>query len=378
MNFAWSEEQRDIRDLARRILSDLVDDETVTKAQHDGEPYLRDAWKALSEAELMSLSLSEEAGGGGMSEEELSILLREIGRVGAPLPVMSTIVLAALPLDRYGDDAQKKRAITALAPTPEIVGAWEEIGRRDVFQPATTLTRNDDGSYTLNGAKTHVEAAADAKEFVVTATLDGKPVLLTAAAGDGVTVTPQDATNLTIVYEVRFENVAVDASQIIVQGDEAQEALQWLVDHLLMAQSSLMLGLAETALNLTAAHAVDRVQFGQPIATFQAVGQRSADAYIDLQTFELAVWRVAWLQANGHPSTDAAQKAKFVAAQVSHRIGSTAMHIHGGIGFDRDYPLYRYFLGIKLLEFSFGNASEQLKHIGARYAAAATPTEHLS
>lgn len=373
MNFAWSEEQKDIRDLARRILKDLVTDDVVTKAQNDGEPYLTGAWQALSEAELMSLSLSEAAGGGGMGEEELSILLREIGRVGAPLPVMSTLVLAAIPLDRFGNDAQKKRATAALAATPEIVGAWAEIGRRDVFQPATTLRSNGDGAYTLDGVKTHVEAAADAKEFVVTAELDGKPVLLLASAGDGVTITPQDATNLTIVYEVRFESVAVSEAQIIVKGDAAQEALEWLFDHLLMAQSSLMLGLAETTLNLTATHAIEREQFGQPIASFQAVGQRCADAYIDLQTLELAVWRVAWLQANGHPSTDAAQKAKFVAAQTGHRIAATASHIHGGIGFDRDYPLYRYFLGLKLLEFSFGNAKEQLKNIGARIAAAATP-----
>lgn len=370
MNFAWSEEQRDIRELARRILKDLVNDDVVTQAQRDGQPYLQDAWKALSEAELMSLSLSEEAGGGGMGELELSILLREIGRVGAPLPIMSTLILAALPLDQYGNAEQKKSAIRALAPTPEIVGAWSEIGRRDVFDPATTLSKNSDGSYTLNGVKTHVEAAQDAKEFVVTAQLDGKPVILLANNGEGVTVTPQQATNLTIVYEVRFQDVRVQEAQIVVQGDAAQEALDWLVDRVLMAQSSLMLGLAETTLDLTATHAVDRVQFGQPIATFQAVGQRCADAYIDLQSLELAVWRVAWLQANGHPSHDAAQKAKFVAAQTSHRIGATATHIHGGIGFDRDYPLYRFFLGLKILEFSFGNAKEQLQQIGARFAQA--------
>lgn len=374
MNFAWSEEQRDIRELARRILKDLVNDDVVTQAQRDGQPYLQDAWKALSEAELMSLSLSEEAGGGGMGELELSILLREIGRVGAPLPIMSTLILAALPLDQFGNADQKKRAIRALAATPEIVGAWAEVGRRDVFQPATTLTQSSDGSYTLTGVKTHVEAAQDAKEFVVTAQLDGKPVLLIAKNGDGVTVTPQQATNLTIVYEVRFDSVSVQDNEILVQGQAAQDALDWLVDRLLMAQSSLMLGLAETTLDLTAKHAVDRVQFGQPIATFQAVGQRCADAYIDLQALELAVWRVAWLQANGHASHDAAQKAKFVAAQTSHRIGATATHIHGGIGFDRDYPLYRFFLGLKILEFSFGNAKEQLQKIGERFAnAAQTP-----
>lgn len=374
MNFAWSEEQRDIRELARRILKDLVNDDVVTQAQRDGQPYLQDAWKALSEAELMSLSLSEEAGGGGMGELELSILLREIGRVGAPLPIMSTLILAALPLDQFGNADQKKRAIRALAATPEIVGAWAEVGRRDVFQPATTLTQNSDGSYTLTGVKTHVEAAQDAKEFVVTAQLDGKPVLLIAKNGDGVTVTPQQATNLTIVYEVRFDSVSIQDNEILVQGQAAQDALDWLVDRLLMAQSSLMLGLAETTLDLTAKHAVDRVQFGQPIATFQAVGQRCADAYIDLQALELAVWRVAWLQANGHASHDAAHKAKFVAAQTSHRIGATATHIHGGIGFDRDYPLYRFFLGLKILEFSFGNAKEQLQKIGERFAnAAQTP-----
>lgn len=370
MEFTWSEEQKDVRDLSRRILTDLVTDDAVKKYEADGEPYMRAVWKALSESELLSLSLSEEAGGAGMGEMELSILLREIGRVGATLPVLGTLVLAALPLDYIGGAELHQRIPKIVGQTPSSTGAWAEIGRRDPFQPTTTLTKDGD-VYRVTGVKTHVEAAEDVRAFVVNAQLDGEPALIMVAAGNGVTIEKQQATNLSTLYQVSFDQAEVPPEHVLAVGDKARDVIGWTIDRLMMAQASLMLGLADTTLRLTATHATDRVQFGQPIAMFQAVGQRVADAYIDLQGMELQVWRAAWTQAQGLDSTDVAQKAKFVAAEAGHRIGATATHIHGGIGFDRDYPLYRYFLGMKLLEFSFGGAHVQLQQIGQRFADAA-------
>lgn len=370
MEFTWSEEQKDVRELSRRILTDLVTDDNVKKMEAAGEPYMRDVWKALAESELLGLSVSADAGGAGMREMELSILLREVGRVGAPLPIIGVLVLGILPLDHIGGDELRKRIPKLMGTTPGATGAWAESDRRDPYRPSTTLTKEGD-HYRLTGVKTHVEAAADVRAFVVNAQLDGEPVIVMAANDQGVTVEAQQATNLTTVYQVRFDNVEVPQEHVLAVGDQARETIGWTMDRLLMAQASLMLGLADTALKLTATHAIDRVQFGQPIAMFQAVGQRVADAYIDLQGMELHVWRAAWLQAQGLPSTDAAQKAKFVAAEASHRIGATATHIHGGIGFDRDYPLYRYFLGLKMVEFAFGGAHVQLQQIGERVANAA-------
>lgn len=367
MDFAWTDEQKVIRDLARRILTDLVSDDAIKAFEPTKKSYFARVWEELSRAEILSLPLSEDNGGGGMSELELSLVLKEIGRVAAPIPIMSALIFAAMPLDRFGTGAQKSAAKNAVADTPTITGAWSETQSRDALRPAATLSKTA-GGYLLQGVKTNVEAADVAQAFVVNAQLDGAPALVIARRDATVTLTEQEATNLLTVYQVRFENTPIAAEDVIVLGDKAREAIAWTMDRAWMAQSAIMLGLADTALALTADYATKRVQFGQPIAMFQAVGQRAADCYIDLQSMELMTLRAAWLQAEGLPSTDAAQKAKFVAADGGHRIVAAASHLHGGMGFDRDYPLYRYFLSMKLYEFTHGGANAQLGAIGRRVA----------
>lgn len=369
MNFAWTDEQKDVRELARKILQDLVSDDAVKAFEASGASYLAAAWEALAEAELLSLPLQEATGGGGMSTMELSVLLREVGRVAAPIPVMSALVFAALPLDRFAaSDAQRAAARAAVGRTPTVTGAWMETGSRDPLRPTATLTRKGDG-YTLTGTKTHVEAAEQAETFLVNAQLDGAPALVLARRDASVTETAQEATNLLRVSELRFEATPIAAADVVALGEDAAEAIRWTHAHALVAQASVMVGLAETALALTADYATKRVQFGQPIAMFQAVGQRAADCYIDLQAMELMTQRAAWLQSEGRPSMDAAQKAKLVASEGGHRIVAAASHIHGGMGFDRDYPLYRYFLSMKLFEFTYGGAQAQLGAVGGRIAA---------
>lgn len=115
------------------------------------------------------------------------------------------------------------------------------------------------------------------------------------------------------------------------------------------------LGVVERALEMTAEYARTRIQFGRPIGSFQAVTQRLADAYIDVEALRLALWQAAW-------STGAAEiaTAGFWAAEAGHRVLHTAVHVHGGAGLDVEYPLHRYFLAAKHLEFRLGGATRQL------------------
>lgn len=365
MDFAWTEEQNDVRDLARRILTDLADDDALKAFERSGESYFARAWQELSRSEILSLVLSEANGGGGMTELELSLLLREVGKVAAPIPVMGALVLAAMPLDRFGSPAQKKLALSAVAETPGVVGAWFEAATRDTYRPAATLRANGDGSFTLDGVKTNVEAANVADAFLVNAQLDGAPaVVIARKSADGVQLADQLGTNIQPLFQVSFDGVRIAADDVVATGEDARALILWTLDRALMAQSSVMLGLADQALALTADYATKRVQFGQPIAMFQAVGQRAADCYIDLQAMELMTLRAAWLQSEGMDSSDAARKAKYVASENGHRIVAAASHIHGGMGFDKDYPLYRYFLTMKLYEFTLGGANAQLSAIG--------------
>ncbi|MDR4215747.1 acyl-CoA dehydrogenase family protein, partial [Bacillus paralicheniformis] len=131
------------------------------------------------------------------------------------------------------------------------------------------------------------------------------------------------------------------------------------------------LGVTERALELTAEHARTRVQFERPIGSFQAVAQRLADAYVDVEAIRLTLWQAAWRVSEGLPAETEVASAKFWAADAGHRVAHTAVHVHGGMGIDTDHPLHRYFVAAKRNEFTLGGATAQLRKIGA--ALASTP-----
>ena len=110
----------------------------------------------------------------------------------------------------------------------------------------------------------------------------------------------------------------------------------------------------ERALELTAAYAREREQFGRPIGSFQAVAQRLADAYIDVEAVRLTMWEAAWRVAERLPAPAEIATAKFWAADAGHRVAHTAVHVHGGTGIDVDAPTHRYFIAAKRNEFTLG------------------------
>jgi acyl-CoA dehydrogenase len=124
----------------------------------------------------------------------------------------------------------------------------------------------------------------------------------------------------------------------------------------------------ERALELTAEYSKQRVQFDRPIATFQAVGQRLADGFIDVEAVRLTLWQAAWRLAEGLPAGQEIDTAKFWAADAGHRVAHTAVHVHGGVGIDLDYPLHRYFVAAKRNEFALGTATEHLVSLGRALA----------
>jgi alkylation response protein AidB-like acyl-CoA dehydrogenase len=131
-----------------------------------------------------------------------------------------------------------------------------------------------------------------------------------------------------------------------------------------VAWCAVQLGVTERALELTAEHALGRVQFGRPIGGFQAVAQRLADAYVDVEAIRLTLWQAAWRLAAGRPAEAEVATAKFWAADGGHRVAHTAVHVHGGVGIDLDHPLHRYFVAAKRNEFALGGATEQLRRLG--------------
>jgi alkylation response protein AidB-like acyl-CoA dehydrogenase len=131
---------------------------------------------------------------------------------------------------------------------------------------------------------------------------------------------------------------------------------------------AIQIGVVERALKLAASYTTEREQFGRPIGSFQAVQQRLADAFIDVEAIRWTAWHAAWLIAEGRPVQREAAIAKFWAAEAGARVTASAQQVHGGMGIDVTYPLSRYFLWSKQIELALGSASQQLARLGQTYS----------
>jgi alkylation response protein AidB-like acyl-CoA dehydrogenase len=165
--------------------------------------------------------------------------------------------------------------------------------------------------------------------------------------------------------EVTLSGVRVDAAaRLGGEGCDGAGVLAWLGPRAEVALAALQVGVSDRALRLTAEYVKQRVQFGVPIGSFQAVQHREADGFIDLETMRWTTWRAAWRLAEGLPAARDAGVAKFWAAEGGSRIANASLHLHGGLGSDVDYPIHRYFLWSKALELQLGGASATLARLG--------------
>ncbi len=166
-----------------------------------------------------------------------------------------------------------------------------------------------------------------------------------------------------------LDGAAVASSDVLGDASRGSEVLSWLLPRATVALCAMELGVAGRALAMTASYTSTRQQFERPIATFQAVSQRAADAFVDVESIRVATWQAAWRLSAGKPAEEAVSVAKFFAAEAGARVVYAAQHLHGGMGFDVEYPLYRYYLMSKQIELTLGSASVHVARLGRAFAA---------
>jgi len=358
MDFSFSEEQQEIQNLAAQILGDKVTHERLKEIEASPEWFDRDLWAELAKAGLVGIALPEDVGGGGFGILEAALVLEEIGRTVAPVPYYATVILGAMPIAEFGSDEQKKRLLPGVADGETILtAALIEDLNPDPTSPTTTAKNGK-----LTGTKMLVPAAHLAKAIVVP-TAGG--VFLVDPKADGVELERLITTSGEPQFKVTLNNA--DGEPL---GDASQgpAIVDWIVDRATAALCAIQLGVCEQALKMTAEYTSTREQFERPLAAFQAVAQRAADAYIDTEGVRLTAWQAVWRLAEGLPASEELAVAKFWAAEGGQRVVHAAQHLHGGIGVDVDYPLHRYFLWAKHCELTLGSATPQLVKLGRSLA----------
>ncbi|HUJ08028.1 MAG TPA: acyl-CoA dehydrogenase family protein [Streptosporangiaceae bacterium] len=371
MDFSVTQAHEELSVLTRRILADRATTERLAELDRAGEGFDPQLWADLAAAGVLSAALPESAGGDGYGLAEQCGILTEVGRAVAPAPYLESIAAGAAVVARFGTDEQVGRwAAPAGAGYLVIAPAQAEPGTGDPRNPSTRAEATP-GGWRLDGRKTAVPAGASAGLLLVSAATAAGPALFCVEPADpGVSVRRQRLVDSPGAAELDLDSVSLGADRLLGAPGSAPGSVPepgatgWLVDRTTVGLCALQLGVTERALELTAEYARTRKQFGRPIGAFQAVAQRLADAYIDVEAIRLTMWQAAWRLEAGLPCEQEIATAKFWAADGGHRVAHTAVHIHGGVGIDTSYPLHRYFRAAKRNEFALGGATAQLRRLG--------------
>jgi alkylation response protein AidB-like acyl-CoA dehydrogenase len=380
VDFAYTADQTSLRDLARQVLSDHGTTQRLVEVEADPERIDRRLWTELARTGLLGVCVPEAYGGSGMGLVELCILLEEVGRTVAPVPVFATLALGALPIGEFGTEPQRSRLLPGAAGGEHVLSAaLIEPRNPEPLAPVTRASR-DGAAWRIDGVKICVPAAAGARAVIVPARTDGDEIVLLQVDPQqpGVTLERMETTNREMQYRMTLDGVTADDDAVLGSTGAGRDILEWIVDRATVALCSMQVGVTEQALRMTAQYTSTREQFDRPLAAFQAVAQRAADAYIDTEGIRLTTLEAVWLLAQGLPASREVAVAKFWASERAQRVVHAAQHLHGGVGVDLTYPLHRYFLWAKQIELTLGAGTAQLKRLGALLADEATGAAEVS
>jgi alkylation response protein AidB-like acyl-CoA dehydrogenase len=361
LDFTLDPDLQEARSLAERIFTDRADVDRVAAMEAAGG-FDAELWALLADAGLLGLSLPADgtaAGGAGLGVLGLTTLVQQQGRRVAPVPLAEVLAGAALPLAEFGTPAQRDRWLPGLLAGDHLVtSAFDET--------AGVLRAEPFGEgWRVSGRLAAVAAAPVAEAVVVPARCaNGAIALILPLTDPAVGQEHVETTDRRSSAAVTFDGLAVGPEARL--GGDGPAVTAWIRRRLRVALAALQVGVCEEALTTTAAYVSERVQFGRPLSTNQAVAVRAADAHLDIEAMRLTTQHAAWLLDRGDEEAAAAAVlvARHWAAQGGLRVVLATQHLHGGIGADVDYPIHRYFLWGRQGAFSLGSAGAVAAELG--------------
>ncbi|MCO5317707.1 MAG: acyl-CoA/acyl-ACP dehydrogenase [Microthrixaceae bacterium] len=357
MNFAFSEEQEELRKVVKDFLNNKSDEATVRELMDTTDGYDPAVWNQMAEQMgLQGLILPEEYGGSGYSFVELIVVLEEMGRRLLCAPYFSTVVLAGQTLVHSGDEDAKAAYLPGIASGETIatLAYTEPNGRWDESAVTMEATAAGDG-YELSGEKLYVLDGHTAN-LVITAARTENGISLFAVEGDaaGLTRTPLSTMDQTR-KQARLEYDGVAAKLIGTEGG-GWDVLSRVLDLAAVALAAEQVGGAQEVLESAVQYAKDRVQFGRPIGSFQAIKHKCADMLLEVESAKSAAYYAGWCAAELNDELPSvASLAKAYCSESYFHAAAENIQIHGGIGFTWEHPAHLYFKRAKSSELLFGD-----------------------
>ena len=364
MDLGFNETQQMLKSSAREFLARECQHTLVQAMEEDEQGYSPQLWQQMVDLGWTGLAFPEEYGGTGGNFLDLAVLLEEMGRALVPGPFFSTVVLGGLTVLDVGSDAQKRDLLTRICQgqmfmTLALTESSATFQSRGV---QTRATREEDG-YIINGTKLFVSDAHVSNVMVVAARTSqsddasmGITVFLVPTSSPGIGLTPLHTLASDKQREVVFDNVRVPASSVLGEVDEGWPVIKRALHRATTAKCVEMLGGAEAVLDMTVEYAQQRVQFGRPIGSFQAVQHHSANMATEVECCRHIAYRAAWMVSEGLPAATEISMAKAWVSEAYRRVCAIAHQSHGAIGFTKEHNLQLYTRRARAQEVAFGGA----------------------
>ncbi|HJS49065.1 MAG TPA: acyl-CoA dehydrogenase family protein [Gaiellaceae bacterium] len=376
MDFDLSPEQELIRDTVRTFARERVEP-VAAELDRDGRfPY--ELVEELAGLGLMGLPIPEVYGGAGGDTLSYAIAIEELARIDSSLAitVAAHTSLGTMPILLYGTEEQKRRWLPDLASGRRLAafGLTEPDAGSDAGATRTTAELRD-GSWIVNGSKLFITNAGTDITWGVTITArTGDDEISNVVVENG---TPGYAISSPMkklgwrasdTRELSFEDCAVPEENLLGERGAGFHQFLEILDGGRISVAAMGVGLAQGAYDLASAYAKERVQFGKPIASFQAIRFKLADMATEIEAGRAMVYKAAWLKDAERPFAREAAMAKLYTGELSNRVANAALQIHGGFGYMDESAISRLYRDQKILEIGEGTNEVQrmviARHLG--------------
>lgn len=362
MRFVPTAEQDEMRATVRRLFDSVTAQPlmSVDDRWAGGESAL-EVWGPLADIGVLSAGSDE---GPGLTE--MVIVFEELGRSSLHVPLLTSVVCGSMPIRHFG--GPQHHEIVAAVEQGQTRLTSSVIGQSFLDKPLEL--HQDRSSLRLEGRANAIPDAAGSTSMLALGNdtnVNGSTMVIVPLADT--TIHPQKGTDGLDLGRVDFSGVEISENNVVGQRGQGREIWAWTRDRARVCLAATMAGACSAALELTANHVRQREQFGKPLAAFQAVSQRAADCYIDIEGMKLAIWNAVTAfesdLESDLESERAAAIAAFWAGEAGQRVAHSAQHLHGGVGVDISYPVHRHFLNLKQNAMLLGPPSLLLEEIGA-------------
>jgi alkylation response protein AidB-like acyl-CoA dehydrogenase len=368
VDFSLTAEQREIQALAREFAEAEI--EPNASAWDRAHAFPRELLGKLGDVGLMGVCVPEELGGAGADFLSYILVLEELSRADAGVGVTVAVHTSAvtLPILAFGTDEQKERFVPALARA-ETIGAFaltEPEAGSDAGSLRTSATR-DRGGWAITGTKQWITNGDFAGVFLLFARTDSdtpgaRGVSAFLLDGSQVVVTRVEeklGLNSSATVDIAVEGAQVGEDRLLHEEGKGFAVAMATLDGGRIGIGAQAVGIAQAAYDVARAYALERRQFGKPIAEFQAIQHKLANMTVEIDAARLLVYRAAWCKQQGLPHTEEGAKAKLFASEVARRQTAEAIQILGGYGYTKEFPVERYYRDAKITEIYEGTSEIQ-------------------